>query len=61
MDAAIGNIKSLIVGAGNNYSELTLPNFDSVVGNYPDRFDVAGEVSWWDPDEIWKSWPAEKR
>ena len=35
VDATIANIKSLIVGAGNSYSELTLANFESVAGKLP--------------------------
>jgi len=35
VDATIANIKSLVVGAGNAYSELTLANFKSVVGVAP--------------------------
>jgi HK97 family phage major capsid protein len=35
VSATIANIKSLVVGAGDAYSELTLANFISVVGNLP--------------------------
>jgi len=45
VDATIGNIKSLVVGAGNAYSELTLPNFTSVVGMLPEFADD-GEATW---------------
>jgi HK97 family phage major capsid protein len=46
VDSTIGNIKSLIVGAGNAYSELTLANFESVVGNAPEFADD-GELKWY--------------
>jgi len=39
VDATIGNIKSLVVGAGNAYSELTLANFETLVGTLPDFAD----------------------
>lgn len=39
VDATIGNIKGLVVGAGNAYSELTLANFRSVVGILPSDAD----------------------
>ena len=39
VDATIANIKSLVVGAGNAYSELTLANFESVAGTLPDFAD----------------------
>jgi HK97 family phage major capsid protein len=35
VDGTIGNIKSLVVGAGNAYSELLLSDFDKVVGTLP--------------------------
>jgi len=35
VDATIGNIKSLVVAAGNAYSEITLANFQSLVGTVP--------------------------
>ena len=46
VDATIGNIKSLVVGAGNAYSELTLPNFNSVVGTLPEF--AAGDAKWYE-------------
>ena len=46
VDATIANIKSLFVGAGNAYSELTLANFDSVVGTLPQFADV-GDPRWY--------------
>jgi len=46
VDATIGNIKSLVVGAGNAYSELTLANFESVVGTLPDYADD-GDAKWY--------------
>jgi len=39
VDATIGNIKSLVVGTGNVYSELTLADFESVEGIVPDYAD----------------------
>jgi len=36
VDATIANIKSLVVAAGNNYSEITLANFDSLIGTLPE-------------------------
>jgi HK97 family phage major capsid protein len=35
VDATIGNIKSLVVGSGNVYSELTLADFRKVCGQLP--------------------------
>lgn len=35
VDGTIGNIKSLIVGSGNAYSELALADFEKVVGTLP--------------------------
>jgi len=39
VSATIANIKSLIVGAGNAYSELTLANFEQVCGILPEFAD----------------------
>ena len=39
VDDTIGNIKSLVVGSGNAYSELTLGDFRKVVGVLPDDAD----------------------
>lgn len=39
VSATIASIKSLIVGAGNAYSELTLANFESVAGILPEFAD----------------------
>lgn len=39
VDATIANIKSLVVAAGNAYSEITLANFDTVCGTLPDYAD----------------------
>ena len=47
VDATIANIKSLIVGSGNTYGALTLPNFNSVVGNLPEFADN-GEACWYE-------------
>ena len=41
-----GTAPGLILGAGNAYSELTLANFESVVGALPQYADVPGQVSW---------------
>lgn len=46
VDATIANIKSLIVGAGNAYSELTLANFEDVCGIVPDYADN-GDLKWY--------------
>jgi len=46
VDATIGNIKSLVVGAGNAYSELTLANFESVAGTLPEFADD-GDAKWY--------------
>jgi HK97 family phage major capsid protein len=40
VDAAIANIKSLIVGSGNAYSELTLADFRKVCGILPQNADA---------------------
>ncbi len=39
VDATIGNIKSLVVGTGNAYSELTLVDFEGLVGTIPQYAD----------------------
>lgn len=39
VDGTIGNIKSLNVASGNAYSEIVLPDFDEIVGLYPDYAD----------------------
>lgn len=39
VDATIGNIKSLVVGTGNEYSELKLGDFMKLIGNLPDYAD----------------------
>lgn len=46
VNATIGNIKSLVVGSGNLYSELTLGDFEKVVGTMPDFAEVEGQVNW---------------
>lgn len=46
VDGTIGNIKSLVVGSGNAYSELVLPDFDKIVGLYPDYADDEN-VKWY--------------
>ncbi len=45
VDATIANIKSLVVAAGNAYSEITLANFDTVAGTLPDYADD-GDAKW---------------
>jgi len=47
VNATIANIKSLVVGAGNAYSELTLANFISVPGILPDHADN-GDAKWYE-------------
>lgn len=46
VSSTIANIKSLVVGAGNAYSELTLANFNSVCGTLPDFADN-GDAQWY--------------
>lgn len=46
VSATIANIKSLVVGAGNAYSELTLANFIAVGGTLPDFADN-GDAKWY--------------
>lgn len=41
-----GTAPGLILGAGNAWSELTLANFESVVGALPQYADVPGQVQW---------------
>jgi len=45
VDATIANIKSLVVGAGNGYSELTLANFESLLGTVHSDADD-GDLKW---------------
>lgn len=44
VDETIGNIKSLVVASGNAYSEITLADFDSVVGMLPE--DAEDNARW---------------
>jgi HK97 family phage major capsid protein len=46
VSATIANIKSLIVGTGNAYSELTLADFEKVPGILPDKADD-GDAKWY--------------
>lgn len=46
VDATIANIKSLKVASGNAYSEIKLPDFDAIVGLYPDYADDQN-VKWY--------------
>lgn len=46
VDATIGNIKSLVVAAGNNYSEIILANFETLLGTVPDYADN-GDLKWY--------------
>ena len=46
VDSTIGSIKSLVVGAGNAYSELILANFESLVGTVPE-FSDDGALKWY--------------
>lgn len=39
VDATIGNIKSVVVGSGNAYSELTYSDFEKMAGSLPDYAD----------------------
>jgi len=46
VDSTIGNIKSLVVGSGNAYSELTIADFEKVLGIYPQYADD-GSAKWY--------------
>lgn len=46
VDSTIGNIKSLAVGSGNAYSELTVGDFEKLLGILPDYADVGNDVNW---------------
>ena len=46
VDATIANIKSLVVAAGNAYSEITLANFESLLGTLPNYADN-GDAKWY--------------
>jgi len=46
VDSTIGNIKSLVVGSGNAYSELALVDFEKLVGTLPDYADD-DDVKWY--------------
>ena len=46
VDDTIGNIKSLVVGTGNAYSELVLNDFTKVIGTLPDFADD-GFAKWY--------------
>jgi len=45
VDETIGNIKSLVVGSGNTYAELTLGDFRKVIGILPTEAD--DEAKWY--------------
>lgn len=45
VDATIANIKSLVVGTGNAYSELALADFEGLLGTLPDYADD-GDAKW---------------
>lgn len=47
VDATIGNIKSLVVGTGNAYSELVLGDFNKVAGTLPEFVDD-GDAKWYE-------------
>jgi HK97 family phage major capsid protein len=46
VDATIANIKSLVVGTGNAYSELVIGDFEKVPGILPDYADD-GDAKWY--------------
>ena len=46
VDATIANIKSLVVGTGNAYSELVLGDFNKVQGTLPEF--AAGNAKWYE-------------
>lgn len=52
LSGTIANIAGLTVGAGNLYSELTLANFESVVGNLP-TFGDTGRARWFCHKVFW--------
>jgi len=47
VNATIANIKSLVVGAGPAYANLTLANFNSVIGTLPEFADD-GNAKWYE-------------
>lgn len=47
LDTTIANIAGLVVGAGNAYSELTLANFNDVVGKLPLYARARGMAKWY--------------
>jgi len=47
VDGTIGNIKSLVVGSGNAYSELTPADFEKLLGNVPDYADDGVDLKWY--------------
>jgi HK97 family phage major capsid protein len=46
LSATIANIAGLVVGTGNEYSELTLADFESVAGRLPDFEGLGGDPEW---------------
>jgi len=55
VSATIANIKSLVVGAGNLYSELTLANFEDVLSIVPDYADDGINLKWYNSRKIYYS------
>ncbi len=52
LSGTIGNIAGLVVAAGNAYSEITLANFNSVVGLLPEYAD-GPETKWFVSKTFW--------
>lgn len=46
LDSTIGNIAGLVVGTGNEWSELVLADFIATVGRLPDYENPAGDPKW---------------
>ena len=47
VDATIGNVVGITVGAGNAYSELTDANFHTLMGNIPNYADIGGGLKYY--------------
>lgn len=54
VNSTIGNIKSLVVGTGNAYSELALGDFEGVCGIVPDYADD-GNLKWYNSRKFYYS------
>ncbi len=47
VDDTIGNIKSIVVGSGNEYSEIAMIDFEKMLGIFPDEADDEGDTKWY--------------